>query len=80
MNNQKTLAGKIVSTKMNQTATVLIVRTKRHPKYLKQYTVSKKYLVHNPADKYTVGQTVEISSTKPISKRKSFIIIKEVKE
>ncbi len=80
MNNQKTLVGKIVATKMQQTATVLVTRTKKHPKYLKQYTVSKKYLVHNPADKYTVGQTVEITPTKPISKRKSFVITKEVKD
>ena len=76
----KTISGKIIATKMQQTATVLVERKKKHPKYLKQYKVSKKYLVHNPKDAFKVGDNVIITETKPISKRKSFIITSKVKD
>ena len=76
---EKVFVGKIIATKMQETATVLVQRSKIHPKYKKRYTVGKKYLVHNPKDAFKEGQTVEFISTKKISKRKSFIIKREVK-
>lgn len=76
--SKKTITGKIISTN-GETAKVLTKRLKNHPKYQKKYEVTKKYLVHNPKGKFKVDMTVEIEETKPISKRKRFIIKQEVK-
>ena len=77
---KKILIGKIVKISGDQTAKVRISRKKDHPKYHKQFVISKLYLVHNPANKYVVDQIVAIEESNPISKNKRFSIIKEVKE
>jgi len=77
---KKILIGQIVKISGDLTAKVEISRKKNHPKYHKQFVVSKLYLVHNPENKYIVGQTVAIEESKPISKNKRFSIKKEVKE
>jgi small subunit ribosomal protein S17 len=78
--SKKILIGKIVSTKTALTAKVDVSRTKKHPKYHKQFSISKNYLVHNPENKFKTGQIVEIQETTPISKNKKFIILKQVKD
>lgn len=77
--SRKILIGKIVATNQTNTAKVLVKRLKKHQKYHKQYTISKNYLVHNPENKYKIGQEVSIIETKPISKKKHFIIKEETK-
>ncbi len=67
--------GVIVSTKMSQTAAVKVTSVKVHPIYKKRYHVSKKYLAHNPEDKFQVGDKVIIEETRPLSKRKHWIIV-----
>ncbi|MBI4036415.1 30S ribosomal protein S17 [Candidatus Daviesbacteria bacterium] len=71
------MIGRVVSTKMAKTATVLIEMTKKHPLYKKTYTSSKKYLVLNPIA-VEIGDMVEIEKIKPVSKRKHWKIVKVV--
>lgn len=73
--SKKILTGKVISTKMQETAVILVERTKCHPKYKKQYKISKKYLAHNSKNNYKINQIVNIKETKPFSKNKFFIII-----
>jgi len=75
----KTLQGTVVKTAMKDTATVLVERYVQHPKYKKYYTVSKKFLVHDPGNNLGVGDKVVIKETRPISKRKRFIILSREK-
>ena len=72
--HKKTLRGTVVSDKMQDTATVAVLRYVKHPKYKKYRTLSKTFLAHNPGNTAQVGDTVTIVSVKPISKRKSFAI------
>lgn len=72
------MTGVIVSDKMMQTVVVLVTARKRHPKYKKTYTVSKKYKAHNPENTYHTGDTVVIEAIRPMSKLKNFIVIKKV--
>jgi small subunit ribosomal protein S17 len=72
----KTLQGVVVKTAMKDTATVLVDRYVQHPKYKKYYTTSKKFLVHDAGNTAKVGDKVIIRETRPISKRKRFIIVK----
>lgn len=77
---KKTIIGKIISLDKNNTAKVETQRLITHPKYHKKYKVTKKYLAHNPENKYSLDDQVAIEETKPISKNKHFIIVKKVKK
>ena len=48
--------------------------SKKHPKYGKYITVHKKYLVDLQGQTVNIGDEVEIVSSKPISKRKNWIL------
>ncbi len=47
---------------------------KKHPKYGKYITRHTKYLVHSGGKKVEVGSEVEITSSRPISKRKRWAL------
>lgn len=70
----KTLQGTVVKTAMKDTCTVTVDRYVQHPKYKKYYTSSKKFLVHDAGNTAKVGDKVTIRETRPISKRKRFVI------
>ena len=71
----KTLQGIVVKAAMKDTCTVKVDRYVQHPKYKKYYTDSKKFLVHDAGNTAAVGDKVTIRETKPMSKRKRFIIV-----
>lgn len=72
----KTFEGIVVKSAMKDTATVSVERYTKHPKYKKYMRRSKKYLVHDPGNTAAVGTKVTIRETRPISKRKRFILVK----
>ena len=69
------MTGIVVSAKMLKTVVVKIDLKKRHPKYHKSYTVSKKYKAHDENSEYKAGDRVVIESCRPISKEKKFKVI-----
>lgn len=69
------MIGRIVSTELKNTATVLVEGQKIHPLYKKAFIQSKKYLVDDPI-RAGMGDMVEIVKVAPISKRKHFRIVK----
>ncbi|MCD5389940.1 MAG: 30S ribosomal protein S17 [Candidatus Pacebacteria bacterium] len=71
---KKTLRGTVVSDAMDKTVVVEVGRYVKHPKYKKFYTINKKYHAHDEQNQYKIGDKVEITETKPISKKKSFIV------
>lgn len=70
----KILEGTVIKAAMKDTATVEVSRYVKHPKYKKYLRRSKKYLVHDPGNTVHVGDTVVIRETRPISKRKHFVL------
>ena len=72
MANTKT--GRVVSKSGDQTIAVLVVTYKNHPVYKKRYIYSKKYLVHDPQNKAKKEDTVVIKQSRPISRRKRWIL------
>ncbi len=72
---KKTLVGTVVSTKMKDTVTVAVNRYVKHPKYKKYVKKTKKYLAHDPGNTKKEGERVTIQETRPISKRKHFVIV-----
>ncbi len=73
--NKKTLSGVVVSDKMTDTVVVRVDRYVKHPKYQKFMKKSKKYSVHNPENTKKIGDKVNITEVKPISKTKRFAIV-----
>lgn len=73
------LEGVVMKTAMKDTATVVVSRYVKHPKYKKYQKKAKKYLVHDPGNSATVGDRVEIRQTRPISKHKRFVISARLK-
>jgi small subunit ribosomal protein S17 len=75
-NTGKTFEGVVVKTAMKDTATVQVERYVKHPKYKKYQRKSVKFLAHDEGNAAKVGDKVTIKETRPISKRKHFIIVK----
>lgn len=71
------MIGRVVSSKLKDTVTVLVEREAMHPLYKKTYIRSKKYLVHDSVGTRE-GDMVDIVKTRPISKRKHWKIVKIV--
>lgn len=69
------MTGRVTSTKLKNTATVLVERTAKHPLYKKTFKRSKKYLVNDPLG-VKEGDVVEIIKVRPISKNKHWQIVK----
>lgn len=64
-----------VSSKTGEKSIVVTVRTRKtHPIYRKQYTESKKFMAHDEKNQARVGDRVAIVETRPISKRKRFML------
>lgn len=75
----KILTGKVVSKKMDKTATVEVEKTVVHPVYKKRFKRVKKYHVHDEVG-VSVGETVKFVASKPISKMKKWKITEIVRK
>lgn len=74
----KTLKGVVVSDKMQKTIVVAVTRLKMHPKYKKQYKVTKKFKVHDEKGEFHTGDRVIISETRPMSKEKRWSVASKI--
>lgn len=68
----RTKIGVITSAKMQNTVTVTVHRYVMHPTYGKRYRKSKKFLADSNGMELAIGDMVEITECRPISKRKCF--------
>ena len=78
MNKGNTLGGIVSSDKMDKTVVVSVSRFIKHPKYGKYYKINKKYKAHDEENTYKIGDKVEITETRPISKDKRFKVVKKI--
>jgi small subunit ribosomal protein S17 len=77
---RKVLSGVVKSDKMNKTRTVEISTTKKHAFYGKIIRTSKYYHAHDEGNESKIGDKVEITSTRPLSKLKRWRISKIVEK
>lgn len=70
----KSLSGIVTSDLRDKTITVTVTSRKTHPLYGKQYTVSRKFTVHDEKNEANKGDEVTIREVRPISKTKSFTL------
>jgi small subunit ribosomal protein S17 len=76
--NRKVREGVVVSTKMDKTAVVEVVRRSRHPQYGKTVQNSKKYFAHDEENDLNEGDRVRIIETRPLSAKKRWRLLEVV--
>ena len=69
------VTGKVVSNKMDKTITVLLERRVKHPVYGKYITRSSRIHAHDENNQCSIGDTVTVAETRPISKSKSWKLL-----
>ncbi len=70
------LVGVVVSDKMAKTVVVRVERLVKHPLYKKYIHRHKKYPAHDEHGIASVGDMVEIVSTRPLSRTKRWAVTK----
>jgi small subunit ribosomal protein S17 len=75
---EHTLTGRVVSTKMDKTISVAIERLVKHPSYGKYVRRTTKLLAHDEKSECKEGDTVAIAPCRPLSRRKSYTLVRVV--
>lgn len=73
-----TIVGVVTSDARDKTITVADARRETHPLYRKQYTKTRKYTAHDEKNEAHVGDRVEIVAVRPISKTKSYKLVRVI--
>ncbi|HEY2004757.1 MAG TPA: 30S ribosomal protein S17 [Candidatus Saccharimonadia bacterium] len=74
----RTLRGTVVSDKMDKTVVVAVNALKEHPIYRKKYKVTTKFKAHDAENTCHVGDLVEITETRPLSRDKRWQVARKV--
>jgi small subunit ribosomal protein S17 len=72
---RRILQGTVVSDKNDKTLVVRVERQVMHPLYKKYIKRSKRYAVHDDANKHKVGDVVRIVECRPISRTKRWQVL-----
>ena len=76
----RSLVGKVVSDARAKTVTVLVERRVKHELYGKIVAKSNKYHAHDENNEFKVGDVVEISESRPLSKTKNWVVTRLVEK
>ena len=79
-NHRKTRVGVVISNAMDKTIVVAIQNNVRHPLYNKIVKTTKKLKVHDENNECNVGDKVEITETRHLSKDKYFRLVKIIEK
>jgi small subunit ribosomal protein S17 len=74
MATKAVVTGVVVSDKMNKTVKVAIERQVRDPLYGKTQKRTSTFLAHDEENEAKVGDTVAITETRPLSRRKRWTV------
>jgi small subunit ribosomal protein S17 len=77
---RKVKQGVVVSDKMEKTIVVKVTRMKQHQIYKKFMRVAKKFMAHDENSTAKVGDFVRIEESRPISKRKSWVLAEVLRQ
>lgn len=66
--------GRVVSDAMDKSIVVAVDRLVKHPLYKKTIRRTSKFMAHDEENRCSVGDQVRIEETRPLSKRKRWIV------
>jgi small subunit ribosomal protein S17 len=76
---KRQITGTVIKRAGEKSATILVERKVLHPRYHKTVKRFKKYIIHDERGEAKIGDTVSAIECRPISKRKSFRLLKILK-
>lgn len=79
-NLRKTRTGVVTSNKMDKTITVAVERKVKHPIYGKFVKKTTKFHAHDEKNEASIGDTVRIMETRPLSKTKRWRLVEIVEK
>jgi len=79
-NLRKTRTGVVTSNRMDKTVTVAVERKVKHPIYGKFVKKTTKFHAHDEKNECTIGDTVRIMETRPMSKTKRWRMVEVVEK
>ncbi|SQF95445.1 30S ribosomal protein S17 [Bartonella quintana] len=74
---KRILQGVVVSDKSDKTVVVKVERRYSHPLLKKTVRQSKRYKAHDENNQFKIGDQISIQESKPISKDKRWIVVKD---
>ena len=77
---RKVRQGVVVSTKLDKSVVVEVVRTVSHPLYKKVIRRGKKFMAHDEENSCAMGDLVRIMECRPMSRRKRWRLLEVVKK
>jgi small subunit ribosomal protein S17 len=80
LEHKVTRSGIVVSDKPDKTVVVRVERKFQHPLYNRTVKATKKYMAHDENNACHVGDLVKIAESRPLSKRKHWIVVDIVKK
>ncbi len=78
LRRKKVLTGTVYSNKMTKTVVVEVTSRQMHPQYGKYVKTRKRFKAHDERQECSIGDTVQIIETRPLSKDKRFRVLKIV--
>ena len=75
MKRVKNRSGVVMNNKMDKSIVVLVETKYKHPLYKKTVKRSKKFIVHDEKNECEIGEWVEITECRPLSKMKCHRIV-----
>ncbi|AEO08847.1 30S ribosomal protein S17 [Buchnera aphidicola str. Ak (Acyrthosiphon kondoi)] len=80
MEKIRTLQGRVISNKMQKSAVVSIERFVKHIIYGKFIKRTTKLHIHDEKNECTIGDLIEIRESRPISKTKSWVLVRIIEK
>jgi small subunit ribosomal protein S17 len=72
------VTGRVISDKMDKTVVVAVERSVRHSVYGKTQRKTSTFVAHNEGNDAKMGDRVAIAESRPLSRRKRWVVIKVV--
>jgi small subunit ribosomal protein S17 len=72
------VTGTVISDKMEKTVVVAVERSVRHGVYGKTQRKTSTFVAHNEGNDAKMGDTVSIAESRPLSRRKRWVVVSVV--
>jgi small subunit ribosomal protein S17 len=79
-NLRKSRIGKVISNKMDKSIVVAVEKKIMHPIYKKYFKRTAKFMAHDEKNECTIGDTVRIMETRPLSKNKRWRLVEVIEK
>ena len=80
LTSRKSRIGVVVSSKMDKSVVVAIEKRVKHPLYKKFFKKTTKFMAHDEKNECSIGDTVRIAETRPLSKTKNWRLVEVIEK